>query len=194
MPSTHNRNKKWTCLQTDIWLQNTVTWFNIRFWKVINKVLIISQKSSTAAGSFPYLRAYITNCRVRYVMTWVPCALSVQHTCSAAWAPALTFLSSSSTTHPRLTALVKEYVLPQLDERLWPQPSEESWKTRFRQRRGTKQYVVLTQNHLKRQKQKKRGNCHALPSFQHGICVYWSLNRAILFTMFYSTYCSHRWQ
>lgn len=72
MPSTHNRNKKWTCLQTDIWLQNTVTWFNVNFWKVINEVLIISQKSSTAAGCFPYLRAYIMNCRVRWRECLVP--------------------------------------------------------------------------------------------------------------------------
>lgn len=40
------------------------------------------------------------------------------HTCNIAWAPAFTFLFSSSVTHPLVTALVKEYVRPQLEDRL----------------------------------------------------------------------------
>lgn len=58
-----------------------------------------------------------------------PRSSPTDHTCNAAWAPALTFLSSSSSTHPLLTALVKEYVLPQLEERLCPECSEESCQT-----------------------------------------------------------------
>lgn len=85
-----------------------------------------------------------------------PCNLSTQHTCNAAWAPALTFLSSSSNTHPLLTALVKEYVLPQLDERLCPEWSEESFQKHHSvSDQGERKTSVFIQNQLKWQKQEE---------------------------------------
>lgn len=94
-----------------------------------------------------------------------PCNLSIHHTCNAAWAPALTFLSSSSNIHPLLTALVKEYVLPQLDERLCPEWSEESFQKHDSvSDKPERNMSVFIQNHLKCQKQ-KRVNCHVLHSF-----------------------------
>lgn len=93
-------------------------------------------------------------------VTWLfklqPCFLSRHHTCNAAWAPALTFLSSSSNIHPLLTALVKEYVLPQLDERLCPEWSEESFeKHDLVSDKAERSMSIFIQNHLKCQKQKK---------------------------------------